>query len=173
MAGDCSGGLFCARSQARFRVFGSRESSRSERNPRGRGKPLPYKSVAEEKFKLFGAVGDPEDVIKLLWMARVGVVGAFVLILDVGAGGLHCRPLFSCCVGGAAVDGTTGGLGKSRGSEGWGQRQHRGCREQQQAEKLRFHLGLPCGFGVWTPDKIRRRFRQLMIVRMARKGTQY
>ena len=61
-------------------------------------------------LELFGAVGDPENVIEFLWMARVRVIGAFVFVLDVGAGGLHCRPLFSCCVGGAAVDGTAGCL---------------------------------------------------------------
>ena len=69
-------------------------------------------------FELFGAMGDPEDVIKFLRMARVGIIGAFVLVLDLGTSGLRCRPLFSCCVGGGAVDGTTGGFWKSGGCEG-------------------------------------------------------
>ena len=69
-------------------------------------------------LELFGAVGDPEDVIKLLRMARVGVIGAFVLVLDLGTCGLRCRPLFSSCVGGAAIDGTTGGLWKGGVGEG-------------------------------------------------------
>ena len=75
---------------------------------------------------LFGAVGDPEEVIELLRMARVGVIGAFVLVLDLDTRGLRCRPLFSCCVGGGAVDGTSGSLWKGGGREGQWQSQRRG-----------------------------------------------
>jgi hypothetical protein len=67
---------------------------------------------------LVGAVGDPEKVIELLRMARVGVIGAFVLVLDIGAGGLHGLSCFACGVGGTAVDWTTGSLWKGPGGEG-------------------------------------------------------
>ena len=53
---------------------------------------------------LFGAVGDPEEVVELLRMARIGVVGAFVLVLDFGAGGLHAFSCFSRGVPRGAVD---------------------------------------------------------------------
>ena len=70
-----------------------------------------------EGLGLFGAVGDPEEVIKLLRVARVGVVGAFVLVLDVGAGGLHALSCFAGGVGGAAVDGASGSFGEGGGCE--------------------------------------------------------
>jgi hypothetical protein len=68
--------------------------------------------------ELFGAMGDPEEVIELLWVARIGVIGTFVLVLDLDARGLRCRPLFSCCAGGGAVDGASGGFWKGGGCEG-------------------------------------------------------
>ena len=59
---------------------------------------------------LFAAVGDPEDVVELLRVARVGVVGAFVFVFDIGAGGLHGLSCFAGGVGSAAFDGATGGF---------------------------------------------------------------
>lgn len=72
--------------------------------PRGRG--------------LFGAVGYPVEVVEFLGVARVGVVGAFVFVFDVGAGGLHSFAGFSRGVACAAVDGAAGGFGKGEGGEG-------------------------------------------------------
>jgi len=63
-------------------------------------------------------VGDPEEVIEFLRVARVGVVGAFVLVFDVGTSRLHAFSGFAGGVGGAAVDGATSGLGKGGGGEG-------------------------------------------------------
>ena len=97
-------------------------------------------------LELFGAVGDPENVIEFLWMPRVRVIGAFVFVLDVGAGGLHCRPLFSRCVGGAAVDGTTGrlrmgGVGESE----WKSKRNSYSGKEEQAKNFLTHLVLQTG----------------------------
>ena len=46
-------------------------------------------------LELFRAVGDPEKVIEFLRMAWVGIVGALVLVLDIGAGGLHALACFA------------------------------------------------------------------------------
>ena len=67
---------------------------------------------------LFGAVGDPEEVIEFLGVARIGVVGAFVFVFHVDAGGLHGFSGFTGGVGGAVVDGATGGFGEIGGGEG-------------------------------------------------------
>ena len=74
--------------------------------------------MLHEVEELFGAVGDPEEVVEFLGMARVGVVGAFVLVFDVGAGGLHALARFAGGVASAAVDGASGGLGEVGGGEG-------------------------------------------------------
>jgi hypothetical protein len=76
------------------------------------------KNVSTAGLGLFGAVRDPEEVIEFLGVARVGVVGAFVFVFNVGAGGLHSFSGFSGSVGGAVVDGAVGGFGKIRGGEG-------------------------------------------------------
>jgi hypothetical protein len=82
-------------------------------------KQIPRPQTANKGWRsLFGAVGDPEKVVELLGVAGVGVVGAFVLVLDVGAGGLGGFSGFTGGVAGAAVDGASGGLWKSGGCEG-------------------------------------------------------
>ena len=92
-------------------------------------------------------MGDPEDVIKFLRMARVGIIGAFVLVLDLGTRGLRCRPLFSSYVGGAAVDGAAGGLWEGRVGEGkWESKQHGSGQNQEQAENFLTHLVLRTEF---------------------------
>jgi len=70
--------------------------------------------------ELFGAVGYPVEMVEFLGVARVGIVGAFVLVLDVGAGGLHSFASFSGGVTCAAVDGAAGGFGKAGGGKARG-----------------------------------------------------
>ena len=67
---------------------------------------------------LFGAVGDPEEVVEFLRVSRGGVIGPFVFVFNVGAGGLHGFSGFTGGVGGAAVDGAAGGFGEIGGGEG-------------------------------------------------------
>jgi hypothetical protein len=94
--------------------------------------------------RLFSAVGDPEEVIEFLRVARVGVIGAFMLVLDVGAGGLHAFSCFACGVGGAAVDRASGSFWKGGGGEGQRDCQHHSnCgRNRQPAEDILIHLVL-------------------------------
>ncbi len=82
-----------------------------------------YDGYRHEKVnvKLFGAVGDPEEVVEFLGVAGVGIVGAFVFVFDVGAGGLHSLASFSGGVACAALDGAAGGFGKSEGGESHGE----------------------------------------------------
>lgn len=91
---------------------------------------------------LFGAVGDPEEVVEFLGVARVGVVGAFVFVFDVGASGLHGFSFLAGGVGGAAVDGAGGGFGKGGGGEGEGQGQRYCSGNQDYTEKLFTHSWL-------------------------------
>ena len=69
-------------------------------------------------LELFGAVGDPEEVVEFLGVAGVGVIGAFVFVFDVGAGGLHAFACFPRSVARATVDGAAGGFGEGGGCEG-------------------------------------------------------
>ena len=63
-------------------------------------------------------MGDPEEMVELMRVAGIGVIGAFVFVFNIGAGDLHAFSGFAGGVGGAAVDGTTGGFWKSGGCEG-------------------------------------------------------
>ena len=104
--------------------------------------------VISTGFKLLGAMADPENVVELLRMARVGVIRPFMFVLDVGAYGLRPRPLFSRRMRAPPVDGTTGGLRKGRVGEGERKSQHRrNGRNKQQTQSPLFHslphTGLP------------------------------
>jgi hypothetical protein len=90
-------------------------------------------------------VGDPEEVIEFLGVARVGIIGAFVFIFDVGTGGLHTLASFSGGVAYAAIDRATGSFGKTEGGEGEWKYERESCRSQCQAKNILFHLGPPKG----------------------------
>ena len=93
---------------------------------------------------LVGAVGDPEEVIEFLGVARIRIVGTFVFVFDVDAGGLHGFPGFAGGVGSAAFDGTTGGLWKGGVREGCGKSERGGRRQDQShAEEVVFHFRAP------------------------------
>src|SRR5437899_12794692 len=99
-------------------------------------------------------------MIEFLWVARIGVIGAFVFVFDVDASGLHGFAGFSGGVSGAAFNGTTGGFWKGGVREGRGKSERRSSRQNQpNAEEMVIHFGLLCALRFCASGKLPGRLR--------------